>query len=140
MLLGLDNGYGLTEEMSTNDKGKTEASSEMEAINDEENEAKMRRGELYYAFTPRLAAARTRCFHACNRFNFAGEVPRRRLVELWREYVHDLLHVTRMISHVRRGYSILFFFERHLKNFNSRIEMFPSIRRIAPYFICQTQH
>lgn len=46
---------------------------------------KMLRGELYRAFTPELIAARTRCKHACNRFNNAEEVPRRRLVELWRE-------------------------------------------------------
>ena len=46
---------------------------------------KMLRGELFLAFTPDLIAARARCTHACNRFNNAGEVPRRRLVELWRE-------------------------------------------------------
>ncbi len=43
------------------------------------------RGELYHAFTPELVAARDRCKHACDRFNNAGEVSRRRLVELWRE-------------------------------------------------------
>jgi hypothetical protein len=57
----------------------------MVPLDHEENEARMRRGELYYAFSPPLYAARTRCHHACNRFNLAGEVPRRRLVELWRE-------------------------------------------------------
>lgn len=46
---------------------------------------KMLRGELFLAFTPDLIAARDRCKHACNRFNAAGEVPRRRLIELWRE-------------------------------------------------------
>lgn len=46
---------------------------------------KMRRGELFCAFTPELVAARARCKYACNRFNSADEVPRRRLVELWRE-------------------------------------------------------
>jgi hypothetical protein len=59
----------------------------MENISDEQNEANMRRGELYYAFTSRLAGARKRCFHACQRFNNAGDVSRRRLVEMWREYV-----------------------------------------------------
>jgi hypothetical protein len=54
-------------------------------LNEEENEANMRNGELYYAFTPRLLASRMRCHHACRRFNNAGEVSRRRLVELWRE-------------------------------------------------------
>lgn len=52
-----------------------------------ENRERMKRGELYYAFTPDLIASRTRCKHACQRFNNAGEVSRRRLVELWREYV-----------------------------------------------------
>jgi hypothetical protein len=46
---------------------------------------KMLRGELFRAFTPDLVAARARCKYACNRFNKTDEVPRRRLVELWRE-------------------------------------------------------
>lgn len=50
-----------------------------------ENKQKMARGELYHAFTPELIAERTRCKHACARFNNAGEVSRRRLIELWRE-------------------------------------------------------
>jgi len=50
-----------------------------------ENKRKMAAGALYYAFTPDLIAERARCRHACDRFNNAGEVPRRRLVELWRE-------------------------------------------------------
>jgi len=62
----------------------------MDELNHEQNVAKMRRGELYYSFTPQLTAARMRCHHACHRFNVAGEVPRRRLVELWREYVFRL--------------------------------------------------
>jgi hypothetical protein len=45
----------------------------------------MLRGELYYAFTPELIAERRRCANACRRFNDAGEVSRRRLVEHWRE-------------------------------------------------------
>lgn len=43
------------------------------------------RGELFHAFVPDLVAARRRCKHACGRFNNAGEVSRRRLIELWRE-------------------------------------------------------
>jgi Maltose acetyltransferase len=50
-----------------------------------DNKQKMLRGELYYAFTPELVAARARCKHACARYNNAGEVSRRRLTELWRE-------------------------------------------------------
>ena len=47
------------------------------------------RGDLYWAFTPDLIAERERCSHACHRFNTAGEVPRRRLVELWKDITHD---------------------------------------------------
>jgi hypothetical protein len=50
-----------------------------------ENKARMLRGELYYAFTPELTASRRRATHACNRYNNAGEITRRRQVELWRE-------------------------------------------------------
>lgn len=57
----------------------------MDRINEDENEAAMAKGELYYAFTPRLTTERMRCHHACHRFNIAGEVDRRRLVELWKE-------------------------------------------------------
>lgn len=46
---------------------------------------KMLRGELYHAFTPDLIAARARCSQACRRFNNAGDVSRRRMVELWKE-------------------------------------------------------
>jgi len=46
---------------------------------------KMLRGELYHAFTPELVAARTRTRNACYRYNNAGDVSRRRRVELWRE-------------------------------------------------------
>ncbi|KAI9853024.1 MAG: hypothetical protein M1838_002803 [Thelocarpon superellum] len=47
-------------------------------------------GELYHAFHPGLVKDRKRCLHACRRFNTAGEVPRRRLVELWQDIVQDL--------------------------------------------------
>ncbi|KFY44120.1 hypothetical protein V495_03622 [Pseudogymnoascus sp. VKM F-4514 (FW-929)] len=61
----------------------------MENINEDENLTKMLRGELYYAFTPRLTVSRMRCHHACDRFNGAGEVDRRKLVELWRDILGD---------------------------------------------------
>ncbi|KAK2834842.1 hypothetical protein FQN49_006859 [Arthroderma sp. PD_2] len=50
---------------------------------------KMLRGELYTAFSPDLIAERERCKAACDRFNNAGEVSRRRRVELWRDIVCD---------------------------------------------------
>jgi hypothetical protein len=52
-----------------------------------QNKQRMARGELYHAFTPELVAERARCKHACARYNNAGEVPRRKLTELFREYV-----------------------------------------------------
>jgi len=54
-------------------------------MSDSTEKDKMLRGELFHAFTPELVAARARCKHACTRYNNAGDVPRRRLVELWRE-------------------------------------------------------
>ncbi|PQE08200.1 hypothetical protein CJF32_00010290 [Rutstroemia sp. NJR-2017a WRK4] len=61
----------------------------MEGIDPVENEARMLRGELYYAFLPGLTAKRNRCHHACKRFNNAGDASRRKLVELWKEVVDD---------------------------------------------------
>ncbi|KAJ9308401.1 hypothetical protein DTO217A2_2124 [Paecilomyces variotii] len=58
-------------------------------MSDSTEKDKMLRGELFHAFTPELVAARARCKHACNRYNNAGDVPRRRLVELWRDIVED---------------------------------------------------
>lgn len=55
-------------------------------INDEENLARMRRGELYHAFTPQLVAARKRCARVVSRFNNAGELSRREVAEYWKEY------------------------------------------------------
>jgi hypothetical protein len=52
-----------------------------------ENKQRMARGELYHAFTPELTAERTRCRQACTRYNNAGDVSRRKLTELFREYV-----------------------------------------------------
>ena len=50
-----------------------------------EEKAKSLRGELYTSFNPQLLAERLRCSRACDRYNAAGEVSRRRLVEMWRE-------------------------------------------------------
>ena len=52
-----------------------------------ENKQRMARGELYHAFTPELTAERQRCKYACARYSRAGEVSRRKLCELFREYV-----------------------------------------------------
>ncbi|KAK8194683.1 uncharacterized protein BKA78DRAFT_93042 [Phyllosticta capitalensis] len=38
-------------------------------VDEVENKGKMLRGELYYAFTPKLTAERQRCQHACKRYN-----------------------------------------------------------------------
>lgn len=54
-----------------------------------ENRRRMLAGELYYAFTSDLTEDRRRCKVACQAYNEAnakGE-SRRRLVELWKEYV-----------------------------------------------------
>lgn len=50
-----------------------------------ENKQRMANGELYTAFTPELIAERARCKHACARYTNAGEVPRRKLTELFKE-------------------------------------------------------
>jgi hypothetical protein len=55
----------------------------MENIDAVENEARMLRGELYYAFTQNLIATRKRWNYACRTFNQA-EGSRRKLVELWK--------------------------------------------------------
>ena len=52
-----------------------------------ENKKRMARGELYHAFTPELTAERSRCKQACARYNNAGDASRRKLTELFREYV-----------------------------------------------------
>ena len=58
-------------------------------IDPAENRARALRGQLHYGFTPDIIAMRARCKHACNRYNNAGDVPRRRLIELWRDIVQD---------------------------------------------------
>ncbi|KAH5418504.1 mannose-1-phosphate guanylyltransferase [Parastagonospora nodorum] len=54
-----------------------------------ENKQRMLRGELYHAFTPELSGQRRRCGLACAQYNNAGNVPRRRLVELLRDVMDD---------------------------------------------------
>lgn len=54
-------------------------------IDEEDNLARMRRGDLYYAFTPQLVAARKRCKQALARLNTAGELTRREIAEHWKE-------------------------------------------------------
>lgn len=56
---------------------------------------KMLRGELFYAFTPDLVAARRHCKYACDRFNNVGEVSRRRQIELWKECINTLTYHAR---------------------------------------------
>lgn len=54
-------------------------------IDEEENFERMKRGELYYAFTPKLVDARKRCELVVNRLNNAGDLTRREIAEYWRE-------------------------------------------------------
>jgi acetyltransferase-like isoleucine patch superfamily enzyme len=58
-------------------------------INEEENLAKMESGELYYAFTPQLLAARQKCMRATRKLNKADEPTRRQIAEFWREITND---------------------------------------------------
>lgn len=60
-------------------------------VSEEVNKQRMARGELYHAFSPELIAERARCKHACARYTNAGEVSRRKLTELFREYVCSLV-------------------------------------------------
>ncbi|KAL1873118.1 hypothetical protein VTK73DRAFT_1079 [Phialemonium thermophilum] len=49
----------------------------------------MKQGELYYAFTPQLIAARQRCGQAVMRFNSAGDLTRREIAEYWRIFTNS---------------------------------------------------
>ena len=49
------------------------------------NEKRMLDGKLYFAFDEQLVARRKKCKYACQMYNNAGDVSRRRLVELWRQ-------------------------------------------------------
>lgn len=50
-------------------------------IDEKENLARMKRGELYYAFSPELVTARKRCGLVVGRLNSAGELTRREAAE-----------------------------------------------------------
>lgn len=63
----------------------SECLARMSHLDPNSEKARSLRGELYYAFGPEFVRDRRRCELACDRFNNAGDVPRRRLVELWRE-------------------------------------------------------
>jgi hypothetical protein len=56
-------------------------------IDEEDNLARMQRGELFFAFSPQLVAARRRCAHAVSRLNNAGPLTRRQIAEHWKEFV-----------------------------------------------------
>lgn len=64
-------------------------------IDEAENLARMQRGELYYAFTPNLVAARKRCGRIVGQLNRAGELSRRELATYWKEYVRKTQVFTR---------------------------------------------
>lgn len=57
-------------------------------IDENENLARMKQGELYYAFTPNLVAARKRCGRIVGQLNRAGELTRRELAAYWKEWVN----------------------------------------------------
>lgn len=61
-------------------------------VDEDENLARMRRGELYYAFSPRLCAARRRCGQAVGRLNRAEDPSRRQIAEFWKEQVEFAIH------------------------------------------------
>ncbi|KAI9373061.1 trimeric LpxA-like protein [Aspergillus egyptiacus] len=58
-------------------------------IGDEENRARMERGDLYYAFTPQLVADRKRCSRIVGHLNRAGELSRREIASFWKEITND---------------------------------------------------
>ncbi|KAJ5084492.1 hypothetical protein NUU61_009071 [Penicillium alfredii] len=58
-------------------------------IDEKENLARMKRGELYYAFSPELVVSRKRCANVVGRLNTAGELTRREIAEYWRGITND---------------------------------------------------
>ncbi|KAJ5947663.1 hypothetical protein N7466_000678 [Penicillium verhagenii] len=58
-------------------------------IDEKENLARMERGELYYAFSPELVAARKRCGRIVGQLNRAGELSRRELAAYWKDITND---------------------------------------------------
>lgn len=61
-------------------------------VDEKENLERMQRGELYYAFSPDLVAARKRCARIVSRLNNAGELSRREIAQFWKEYVNSATH------------------------------------------------
>ncbi|KAK3367994.1 galactoside O-acetyltransferase [Podospora didyma] len=64
----------------------------LRSIDPVENRRRMLAGELYYSFTPDLVADRRRCKVAGLEYSthsISGDVPRRKLVELWNAVVRD---------------------------------------------------
>lgn len=53
----------------------------------EDEKGKMLRGELYFAFNPGLVRDRQICHAKVQRYNNAGDISRRKRVEMWRESV-----------------------------------------------------
>ncbi|CAG8892814.1 unnamed protein product [Penicillium salamii] len=58
-------------------------------VDEKENLARMRRGQLYFAFSPQLVAARRRCAGVVNRLNNSGELTRREIAAFWTEITGD---------------------------------------------------
>ncbi|PLB54048.1 trimeric LpxA-like protein [Aspergillus steynii IBT 23096] len=58
-------------------------------VNESDNLARMQRGELYYAFSPDLVAARKRCARIVNKLNNASDPTRREMAEFWRQITND---------------------------------------------------
>jgi hypothetical protein len=58
---------------------------DLRSVDIEENLSRMRKGEMYYAFTPDLIADRKRCTAACRAFNNAGDLSRRELAQLFKK-------------------------------------------------------
>ncbi|KAL4782345.1 trimeric LpxA-like protein [Aspergillus varians] len=58
-------------------------------IDERDNLARMERGELYYAFTPELVAARKRCARFVGQLNNSGELSRREIAALWKNITND---------------------------------------------------
>ncbi|KAI4800898.1 trimeric LpxA-like protein [Aureobasidium sp. EXF-8845] len=68
-----------------------------------ENKARSLRGELYHAFTPELVAERRRCARACNTYNKAESISRRRQVELWKEFKYSIIGDTTPLPPRKEG-------------------------------------
>ncbi|KAK8143763.1 hypothetical protein G3M48_006770 [Beauveria asiatica] len=65
------------------------SSADGKPIDQQDNLRRMAAGELYYAFTPDLIAARKRVETAYQRFNKAEDASRRELAEMWNDITQD---------------------------------------------------